>query len=361
MLTRPHISVIVPCHNGATELEYCLAALSSASSPAIEYIVVDDGSTDDSATVALSSALAVRLLSMGQRRGSAAARNAGARAATGHILVFIDSDVAVYSNTLDLIAAAFAADPTLGALIGSYDQCPSAVGFYSQYRNLLHSFTHHTAPRQASTFWTGCGAMRRRVFWEQGGFDETPGAVDDIDLGGRAARSGVRIELHPDVQVTHRKRWTLLSTLRTDLLLRGIPWTLVILRDGRMPNALNLNFRNRFSVGLVWFAALLGTLLARIVHQPTPLTSLAVCCLAAVVGLNRNFYHFLYRSGGLRFALKGIAAHLLHFLLCGFAFLIGLAIFAAARALARPIPASVTAPHFAVPRESEVPSYASGD
>lgn len=361
MGSLPYLSVIVPCHNRASELRDCLEALALAFSSEIEYIVVDDGSTDATGVVALGSSLPVRLLNTGERCGSAVARNLGARAATGDILVFIDSDVAVHENTLALIRTAFEADPDLGALIGAYDEFPSADGFYSQYRNLLHSFTHRSAPGQACTFWTGCGAIRRTVFCQLGGFDETRGTVNDIELGARAARSGVRIEVHPDVQVTHSKRWTLMSTLRTDLVLRGIPWTLLILRNGRMPNTLNTSLRNRWSVALVWMATLLLGILAGIIHHPRPFVALPLACLAIVVALNRDFYRFLYRSGGLCFAGKGIVAHLLHFLLCGFSFLVGIAFFAGAVALARPIPASITASKPCVEPGFELPSCASGD
>lgn len=360
MHTFPHLSVIVPCHNAASELSRCLAAFSAMAIHGAEYIVVDDGSSDDSASVALSTTPPIRLLRMGRRCGSATARNAGARAATGDILVFIDADVVVHTDTLPLISAAFANDATLGALIGSYDHQPSASGFYSQYRNLLHHFTHQSGPRQASTFWTGCGAIRRQLFWEQGGFDETPDAIDDVDLGGRVARAGIRIELRPDVQVTHQKQWTLLSTLRTDLVLRGIPWTLLILRDRRMPNALNVNRTNRLCVALIWLAALLLALAPEAGHHPAALLGPALGCLALVICLNRGFYGLLRRVRGMGFAFRGVAAHLLHFLLCGVSFLIGLIVFAAAVTLSRPVPISLSAAR--VRRSfAKRPSYASGD
>lgn len=361
MRTLPHLSVIVPCHNAAAELRQCLAALAATRSDvAAEFIVVDDGSTDDSAEVALSSPLPVRLLRMSRRSGPYAARNAAARAATGNILVFLDADITVHADTLARISAAFA-DPALGAVVGSYDERPAAHGFYSQYRNLLHSFTHQTARRETPTFWTGCGAIRRDVFWAQGGFDETPGTVDDIDLGGRAARGGVKIDFDREIQVTHHKPWTMLSTLRTDLLLRGVPWTLMILRDRRMPNALNVNVRNRFSVALVWLALLFLALVAKLHSHPAVPLELAFAGLGSVIYLNRKFYRLLGRARGATFALRGVAAHLLYFFLCGVSFLLGVGLFAAARALDRPIPCSFSGARAELLTRRELPSYASGD
>ena len=65
-------------------------------------------------------------------------------------------------------------------MFGSYDDTPEAPDFISQYRNLLHHYTHQRAKREAKTFWTGCGAVRKEVFSELKGFDEiTPSRALD--------------------------------------------------------------------------------------------------------------------------------------------------------------------------------------
>ena len=83
-------SVVVPVYNGARCLPRCLASLQRQTHPRVEILVVDDGSTDG--TPALVNA-PVRLLSTGGRKGPGAARNVGARAATGAVLFFTDADV----------------------------------------------------------------------------------------------------------------------------------------------------------------------------------------------------------------------------------------------------------------------------
>ena len=75
---------------------------------------------------------------------------------------------------------------------------PRLQGVVSQYRNLLHHFVHQHGNSEASTFWAGCGAIRRSVFEEMGGFDEqrfpTP-SIEDIELGYRLRQAGHRILL----------------------------------------------------------------------------------------------------------------------------------------------------------------------
>src|SRR5437764_3903570 len=86
------LSFIVPAHNEELELGACLEAIRDAASAArceYEIVVVDDSSTDLTATIAR--AAGARLVSI-QRRQIAAARNAGAREAHGEVLFFVDAD-----------------------------------------------------------------------------------------------------------------------------------------------------------------------------------------------------------------------------------------------------------------------------
>lgn len=285
---------------------------------------MDDGSTDDIDAVLSSAPIPLTIVRTAVRKGSAAARNKGASDACGDILVFLDADTCIHRDTLPKVAAAFSVQPALGALIGAYDDHPLERNFYSQYRNLLHCYVHRTSSRNACTFWTGCGAIRRDLFLLYGGFNESPRNVDDIEFGNRLARSGVRIDLRPDIQVQHQKKWTFYSTCKTDLLLRGIPWTKLILRQRRIPNVLNVTYRNRISVALV-----LLTLLAWFVGLWRPEGQyLSFVCFCAVVWTNRSFYRFLLNRRGPGFVVLSVPAHLLYFVVCGLSFAIGSTLFA---------------------------------
>lgn len=320
----PLISVVIPCHDTPALLEHCLVSIAAADFKDAEYFVVDDGSVQDLMPAIQSCGLPVQLIRMGARSGPPAARNAGARRASGRILVFLDADVCVHPDTLSRIADAFANTQGLGALMGSYDEHPSEPGFHSQFRNLLHSYTHQTGQREASTFWTGCGAIYRDLFLEHGGFDATPGMIDDVEMGRRLTSSGVHIELRPEIQVQHRKRWTCWSWVVTDFRLRGIPWTLLILEERSMPNVLNLSYRNRVSVVLAWLALVAA---AASLRRPE-LYLFPIVLVAATLWLNRGFYRFLHRCEGSQFAVASMAAHLLHLFVCGASFVAGVLLFA---------------------------------
>jgi GT2 family glycosyltransferase len=311
---RPSISVVIPVYNSADHLHVCLTALARSTRAPDECIVVDDGSTDGSADVAR--AAGIRVLETGGRCGPSRARNVGAAEAVGQLLLFLDADVSIHEGTLAGIAERFEREPDLDALIGSYDDEPSSPDFLSQYRNMQHCYVHRQACRLASTFWTGCGAVRRDVFLAHGGFDESRWAIEDIEFGYRMHAAERKIALDPELQVKHLKRWTLVNWLRTDLFVRAIPWTEIILQYRRMPNDLNTGWWQRTSVACIFaipFAAALGGALP------------AVFLVALVLWLNRGFYGFLVRKRGWWFAARAVPPHMIYMIYGGIGFAIGVA------------------------------------
>ena len=291
----------------------CLAALKTSACQSFECVVVDDGSTDDSAALAVASG--ARVIATGGQHGPAYARNRGAGTAEGEILFFIDADVMVQSGTLTRVAKAFEENVALDALIGSYDEDPAEPNFISQYKNLMHCFVHQHGRRRASTFWTGCGAIRRRVFEEFGGFDESFArpSNEDIELGTRLVRGGRAIELDPTLMVKHLKRWTLAGLLASDIRDRAIPWTVLMLRERNIPNDLNVQASQRVSVALMYLALLVAPL-----YWPASAISLLL-----TIGLNHRFYRFLARKRGVWFAIRSVPLHLAYFLYSGAAFAVG--------------------------------------
>jgi glycosyltransferase involved in cell wall biosynthesis len=342
--TAPTISVVVPTHDGAATLAKCLGALSVSSIPPLECIVVDDGSSDASAMVARQFGAQVFATNAGNR-GPAAARNLGALHATGDVLLFLDADVCVRPDTLQRIADAFAANPAMDALIGSYDDSPSEPNFCSQYRNLMHCFFHQTARSDASTFWTGCGAIRRQTFFEHSGFDEKHRhpSMEDVEFGYRLTQSGRRIVLDSKIQVTHAKKWTVLAMLKTDILNRGIPWTRLILRYRRMPNDLNLKWSQRASVPAAWLiVALILSAIFRAFGEVSAIfpsdfwiRTMLIASVSFFVVLNLPFYRFLAQRRGLQFSGLVIPLHLCFHLLNGVSFLAGVLVHTCSEMLER--------------------------
>lgn len=104
----PAVSVIVPAYNAASTIERCLDSLTAQTLSAIEVIVVNDGSTDDTATVVSAYTERdgrVRLIDQ-ENSGSGAARNVGIDHAQGRFLAFVDSDDTIEPDMLQTMVAA---------------------------------------------------------------------------------------------------------------------------------------------------------------------------------------------------------------------------------------------------------------
>jgi glycosyltransferase involved in cell wall biosynthesis len=279
------ISAIVPATNGPPTLEACIDAIRAADDGPDEVIVVTDPTLE----------------------GPAAARNAGARKATGNVLVFVDADVVVHRDAFKRIRRAFAAEAGLTAVFGSYDVTPSAPGVVTVFRNLLHHYVHQSSGGPATTFWAGLGAVRREPFLEVGGFDEryrVP-SIEDVELGMRLADGGALIVLEPEVQGTHLKAWSLREMLYTDFIRRGVPWVRLLLERGSPSRALNLGWRHRLSAASA-VAAPLGF--------ATGHARFGTGAGAAFVVLNGSFYALLFKRRGGAQAAVGIGLHVLHHL-----------------------------------------------
>lgn len=321
-LPDPTFSIVVPVYNGGEAFRLCMSSLTGLHPPPLEVIVVADGDTDGSWQLAEEFGARVIRLPV-TSGGPARPRNIGALQAKGHYLFFVDADVCVPPCILRQMADRFHSYPYLAALIGSYDDTPAAKNFLSQYKNLIHHYVHQQAQEDASTFWGACGAIRREVFLELGGFDENyrRPSIEDIELGYRLKKAGHHIHLCKDIHVKHLKRWNIISLLKADFFYRAIPWTELILRDRTFTNDLNITHSQRLCVVLTYglVAALIGAM------WWVPLLAVAALIVVALLVINAPLYRFFQKKRGWRFALQSIPWHWLYYLYSGLAFAIGLA------------------------------------
>jgi hypothetical protein len=281
--TYPSLSIIVPTTGDSVALSRCLEAVEAARDEADEVILVNDE----------------------VMTGPANARNCGATAASNPILVFVDSDVEIAPHALDMIRTRFATDPGLVAVFGSYDDAPEEEDVVSTFRNLLHHYVHHQAAGSVASFWSGLGAVRRSAFEAVGGFDVriVRASVEDIEFGARLSSTG-RIQLDPEIQGKHLKRWSLVNMVRTDLTCRGIPWARLAVRGRATRSELNLSWRHRVSA-----ASSVMAVVAASRRRPGATTA----SIGVLWAANRPFYELLARRGT-RYVIGGAGLHIVHHL-----------------------------------------------
>ncbi|HXW04151.1 MAG TPA: glycosyltransferase [Vicinamibacterales bacterium] len=206
----PMVSVIVPVFNNAGPLRDCLRALreQTLASGQYEIIVVDNGSTDDSAAVARQHP-DVRVVSE-PRPGSYAARNRGVALARGRLLAFTDSDCRPDRDWLAAGTSAASERPRLivagRVVIGCRDAArPTAVELYEAFTALdQRRFVEHGGFGATANLF-----VARDVFDRVGGFDPALRSGGDVEWCQRAVASGHTLRFAPDVRVSHPARRTL--------------------------------------------------------------------------------------------------------------------------------------------------------
>lgn len=310
-MTGSVVSVVIPVHNGGADLQKCLRAIAASSLQVRECIIVDDASTDNM-TSAAADEIGASVIWLRNQHGPSYARNRGVEEATGDIIFFVDSDVVVHSDTIEKGVRVLQSEPGIAAVFGSYDDAPGHASFISKYRNLYHHWIHQTARTEASTFWTGCGAIRREVYVAAGGLEESfcRPSVEDIEFGIRLCKAGYRIHLAKDMQCQHLKRWTFRNVIATDIFQRGIPWMTLLLSHQNAPNDLNINYKARVATLLAGLLVLWMFFLITAGHASALLPTIAVlisCWICAFYALNPK------PSKPLTLALVGLPASLAFF------------------------------------------------
>jgi glycosyltransferase involved in cell wall biosynthesis len=197
-MTTAMVSIVVPAHNEAQVLAATLGALADGATSLgrpWEIVVVDDASTD--ATARLAREAGARVVPVDLRH-IAAVRNAGARAARGDVLVFVDADTLVPRDTL-------------AAAVGALDAGAAGGGARVRFDGPLPWFARPGAAATLGvlrlfTLAAGCFVFcTRRVFEATGGFDERLFAAEEIAFSLAVKRTGRMVLVRPAVVTSARK------------------------------------------------------------------------------------------------------------------------------------------------------------
>jgi O-antigen biosynthesis protein len=303
----PRVTVVVPAYNSAKALGACLRSLFAQAYPLDRYaiVVVDDGSTDDTAEVARALAeegWAGRLTVVRKANGGpASARNAGIAATDDdddvEVIAFLDADCVADPDWLEALVACLSSTGAAG--VGGPLVNVVAPGWVSRYLDAARFYRHRVRRDGAVDYLvTANVAFRRTALLAVGGFSQRKGAWgEDADLSFRLIQSGYTLLLAQQGIVTHYGSPTTLGGFARDLFRYGYG-NGVLSRDwprGRQPavefvrhlGAVVLSpllaLRLRYARRAGWLRALSFCPLIAIEH-----TSFCVGLVHAVVGRQRR-------------------------------------------------------------------------
>lgn len=212
------ISVVIPAAAAPDVFSESLNSVFQNIRQPLEVIVVDDAMDDTARRIAERFAAEYPLRILDNRgRGVSAARNAGARAAAGAVILFMDTDVVLKPNALEIVHESMA-DETIDGIVGVQSAKLRFGDFFSRWKNLWMRYTYQRLKGDIHLFYTSCAAIRKTVFTASGGFDEAyrMPSIEDTAFGAVLGREGAVIRPEPRFEVEHVKSYGLWSVLKTD-------------------------------------------------------------------------------------------------------------------------------------------------
>jgi O-antigen biosynthesis protein len=203
-LDWPKISVVLCSYNGASVIRDCLEGIQELDYPNFEAIVVDDGSTDATATIARE--MGFWVIST-PNQGLSAARNTGMEAAAGEIIAYIDDDARPDPHWLTYLAATFMRTDYVG--VGGPNIPPPGDGQVADcVANAPGGPIHVLLSDQVAEHIPGCNsAFRKSALQAVGGFDpQFRTAGDDVDVCWKLQERGGALGFSPGAMVWHHRR-----------------------------------------------------------------------------------------------------------------------------------------------------------
>jgi GT2 family glycosyltransferase len=300
---KPLVTVVIPGYNQAQTIELCVKSAKSQTYPDIEVIVVDDASTDDTASVA--GACGASVLRLPGNSGPSAARNLGAEHARGEILFFLDADVALEPGSVAAAVTELSRSPELGAICGVLgpDSLVSRT-LVAKYRGLqmYHWWLAREGPMTG--LHTAICAMQAEVFRQVGPFRPDLRHTEAPEYGQRLRQHGYEVRSTAEIEGTKDHDPTLRVLLPK--VFRRARATTQQWRAGELPSVTGPR------------ALASGFLLLAVLAVPLPLVAgvpglvVAPLLVATAVALDAATYRRVAATQGIRAGLGFAAIHLVY-------------------------------------------------
>lgn len=195
--------MIIPCYNGEKFIAKCIESLLNQTRVPNEILVIDDGSTDNSASII--EKYNVKLIKHETNKGLAEARNTGIKNASGDILIFVDVDAYADPKLIESLLEGYSNEKVAG--VGGQGIESNIQNVYDLWRKLHASQSSgDKIIKNGGTLWGLSSSFKRNVLIEVGGFDPFYKTnAEDVDIGIRIKNKGYHLVYMPAAKVYHQR------------------------------------------------------------------------------------------------------------------------------------------------------------
>ena len=258
---KPSVSVAIACYKHAHFLADAIESVLAQTSPAVEIVVVDDGSPDDTREVAsrYPDVMYVRQENM----GLAAARNTGIRSTSSPFLVFLDADDRLLPNALEAGLKAFHAHPACAFVSGGFRYIDSE-GTATGDPVIPHVVNNHYIEMLRCSYIAMHATVmfRREILDRVGGFDNTLRVCEDFDLYLRIVREHP-VSCHGAVVAEYRRHGSNVSSHSAKMLKTALR----VLRSQWPYVKSHVRYREAYFAGLRFWKSYYGLELVQQIKQ----------------------------------------------------------------------------------------------
>ncbi|WP_375416289.1 glycosyltransferase family 2 protein [uncultured Hymenobacter sp.] len=273
----PLVSVIIPCYNHGAYLPEALASIQQQDYPAVEVIIIDDGSTDNTKQVAQHHSWVNYIYQ--NNHGLSAARNAGISHSRGAYLVFLDADDWLLPGALRANAHYLRLSPSLAFVSGGHDKVFTATGLIKDDTQQV-SDNHYEHLLRGNYIGMPAAVMYQRWVFDIFRYDPTLKVCEDYDLYLQIARAHP-VAHHTQRVAAYRLHGTNMSS-NIPLMLRK---TLAVLKR-QQPHLQTSSERQAFTQGqTIWKAYYCAELYQKLKASKRPATLAELATLGAFTPL----------------------------------------------------------------------------
>ncbi len=315
------ISIIIPVYNAEENLEKCLKHILESTYKDYEIIVVDDCSDDGSGKIA--KRYTENVITLNKRSGPSMARNIGTQKAKGKVLLFIDADIFIMSDTIHRIANFLNENKHIDGVTGLYAEQSPSLNFCSRYKHLYLRYKYINCPEFVSMPNTALLAVREDSFKKVKGFNTYMFTCEDFEFGQRFSKAGYKIYNDKNLAVIHNRYFSFGSLVYKDftkavnLTHLFLIWKNDIYRYPGEKGILSISIKQQ--LGIIFTTLLLINLCLLFFHLSPVFIATELILLSFTIMANMDFWRFQWKGESILFKIQSFLFTYLEHLLSAIA------------------------------------------